>query len=164
MNPGMTRRTLIGSIGAAGLFPSLASAIAGHAPASPSAALDIRLQVGDPQSAAGRWRHAVVRGGTVSGALMRGVVQSGRLEWLVDPATGAVEISARVQLLREDGAVVELRDRTSHGQPLIVGMPGVSTAPQLFDAAGRSLPHPSLVGRLDASDLARGVVRLRAFA
>jgi hypothetical protein len=163
MNSGMTRRTLIGSIGAAGLFPPFASASTGHAPQFPSAALDIELHVCEPLSGAGSWRHAVIRGGTVAGGLMRGVVQSGRLEWLVDPASGAVEIAARVHLLRDDGTPVELRDRTVHRTNLLMGLPGVSTAPQLLDAAGRLFPHHPLAGRLDPTDLGRGVVRLRAF-
>lgn len=163
MSERMTRRTLLASIGAAGVFPSLASAITAAEPSPAPQSLKVQMQVTQPESGTGGWRHVLVRGGTVSG-FMQGIVQSGRLQWLVDPASGAVEVTARVQLLRSDGLLVELHDRTVHAAPGgVAGLPGVCTSPQLFDAAGRSLAAPALAGRLDASGLARGIVTLRAF-
>ena len=163
MNAGMTRRTLLGSISAAGLFPSFATATTAAASHAAVPALEIGLRIGQPQSGLAGWRHAAIHGGSVAGALMQGRVQSGRLEWLVDPASGAVAVVARVQMRRDDGVLVELCDRTTHAGADGSDFPGLTTAPQLLDAAGASLPHPVLAGRLDASGFARGVVTLRAF-
>ncbi len=99
MDPRITRRTLLGSIGAAGMFPGFALAITDGSIAAPPA-LEVALRIGQPRSGTAGWRHAVIHGGTVTGALMQGAVQSGRLEWLVDPASGAVEVAASMQVLR----------------------------------------------------------------
>jgi hypothetical protein len=164
MDPRITRRAALGSIGAAGMFPAFAPAISGSGPRRNQPALEVALRIGQPQSGVAGRRHALIHGGTVAGTLMQGSVQSGRLEWLVDPASGAVEAAASMLVLRADGVLVELRDRTVHAAaPVQAGLPGVCTAPRLFDAHGASLPHALLAGRLDASGLARGVVTLRAF-
>lgn len=164
MAPRITRRSALGSISAAGMFPAFASAITAGASRRTEPALQVTLRIGQPQSGSAAWRHALIHGGTVAGALMRGSVQSGRIEWLVDPASGAVEAVANVLVLREDGVLVELRDRTVHaGRDAPADVPGLSTAPQLFDESGQSLQLPALVGRLDASALPLGLLTLRAF-
>jgi hypothetical protein len=161
MDPRITRRCLLGTIGAVGMFPAFAPAISSSR-ARP--ALQVALRIGQPGSGTAAWRHAVIHGGKVTGVLMQGDVLSGRLDWLVDPASGAVEVVACVQVLRRDGVLVELRDRTVHaGADDLAGQPGLCTAPQLFDASGGFLPQPALAGRLDATALARGLVTLRAF-
>lgn len=165
MDARITRRSVLGSIGAAGMFPVLAQAIAPGAPRVERPLLQAGLRIGEPQAGEAGWRHATILGGSMIGGLLQGEVQSGRIEWLVDPASGAVEVAASMQVLRSDGARIELRDRSSAaGADHQHGMPGVPTAPRLFDAAGVPLPQPMLAGRLDASLLAQGAVTLRAFA
>jgi hypothetical protein len=106
-----------------------------------------------------------VQAGLVTGSFMRGTVQSGQLEWLVDPASGAVEFTVHMKVMRADGVLVQVRDRTVHaGTDDLPELPGLPTAPELLDAIGKPLLAPTqFAGRLDATDLRRGVVRLRAF-
>ncbi len=166
MAQGMTRRTLLGSVGAAAMFPPLATVAAASPPDMTLPALDVRLRIGAPQTGQGGRRHAAVEGGRVTGLLLRGSVQSGQLEWFVDPASGAVEVTARLQVRRTDGVLVELRDRTAHAPAAgLDAQPGWPTAPRLFEkTSGRSVTNTPLSGRLDTADLARGQIRLRAFA
>jgi hypothetical protein len=165
MEARVTRRTLLGSVGAAALFPPVAAALGSMPVSMPRLALEARLHLGAPQTSIGGRRRAVVHGGAVTGRLMHGTVQSGMLEWLVDPASGAVDLAARLQVLRTDGVLVELRDRTAHaGADRCASLPGWPTAPQLFEAAsGRPITTLPLTGRLDTTSLGRGVVGLRAF-
>lgn len=165
MERGVTRRAVLGSVGAAAMFPPLAQATLASLPASTRPVLEAWLQTGAPQSGQYGRRHARVHGGAVTGSLMRGTVQSGRLDWLVDPASGAVEVTARVQVLSADGALIELRDRTAPAVAAgFAAQPGWPTAPELFEAAsGKSVTDQPLAGRLDTAAIARGLVRLRAF-
>lgn len=162
----MTRRNVLGAIGAAGMFPSLGAARmeSPSSPVPPLPALQVSLRIDQPRSAAAGWRHADINGGMLAGRLLQGVVQSGQLRWLVDPASGAVEVLLRARLLRVDGVPFELHDRTVQGadHAALSALPGVRTAPRWFDASGE-LRSPLLAGWLDASGLARGEVILRAF-
>jgi hypothetical protein len=92
-------------------------------------------------------------------------VQSGRIDWFVDPASGAVEIAMACSVLRADGRTVELRDRTAIATAADrAALPGHPTAPALFDAGGRTaVASGQLVGRLDTTAIWRGFVSLRAF-
>lgn len=164
MDAGMTRRTLLGSVGAATMFPQLAAGVSRIAPPAALPAMQIAMRVDEPRHGLQGRRHAVVLAGRVEGSLVQGTVQSGRLEWLADPLTGAVDIAIDLQLLRADGRLLQLRDRSVPADGAAVGAPGVATAPQLFDSAGSAWLAPAqLAGRLDASGLARGVIWLRAF-
>jgi hypothetical protein len=160
----MNRRELLGAVGAVSLLPA-SEVFAATPPARVAPALEAALRIGPAQSGAGNHRWAQVVDGTVAGSVLQGVVQSGRLDWHVDPASGAVSATTRVQVLRSDGVLVELRDRTTHaGTDRLAALPGWSTAPELFEAAsGRPVTAGPLTGRLDTADLGRGVVRLRAF-
>jgi hypothetical protein len=164
MDGNLTRRTVLGSVGAAAMFPQWAGAVHSHAAQVPQALLEISLRIDEPRAGLHGWRRAPVRGGVASGKLLRGSVQQGQLQWLVDPASGAVQVALDLQLLRVDGALIRLRDRSADAEVAPLEFPGVPTAPELFDAGGIALPVPArLAGRLDASCLGRGVVWLRAF-
>jgi len=147
------------------MFPQWAGAVHSRAPDAPQLLLQIKLGIGEPRSGRDGWRRAQVRAGLATGSLLQASVRQGQLEWLVDPASGAVQVVAGMLLVRRDGALIRLRDRSAHAQAAAFGYPGVCTAPELFDAAGIALPAPGpLAGLLDASGLGRGLVRLRVFA
>lgn len=150
-------------MGAATMFPRLAAGVNAGAPLASSPALELSLRVGEPRDGLHGRRHVAVLAGLVEGSLMQGIVQSGELAWLVDPATGALDIAIDLRLLRADGSLLHLRDRNVPADAAPAGAPCVATAPQLFDSAGSALLAPArLSGRLDASGLGRGVVWLRA--
>src|SRR5689334_4520522 len=140
MDECMTRRTLLGSVGAAAMFPPWAKAVHPRDPHAPQPVLEISLRVGEPHAGMHGWRRAVARAGLASGSLLQGSVQTGQLQWLVDPASGAVQVALDLLLLRADGALIRLRDRSAHREGAPLELPGVPTAPELFDAAGAVLP------------------------
>jgi hypothetical protein len=160
----MTRRTLLGSVAAVTMFPQPAAGVYSQAPQATTPGMQIGLRLGEPESRLHGWRRALVLAGMVEGSLMQGTVQSGQLEWLVDPASGAVEVAIDMLLVRADGALIRLRDRSAPADDAAQrASPGLSTAPELFDAAGTLLAPARLAGHLDVSGLGRGVVWLRAF-
>lgn len=160
----MNRREMLGSVGGFCLLPVFAGARAEVTPRQPQPAFDVLLRLGAAQGGAGNHRWARVLGGEISGSLLRGRVRGGRMDWHVDPASGAVAVATSMTIRRADGARVELRDRTAHAADELPELPGLRTAPELFDAAGRPLLAPlSLAGRLDARDFARGTVSLRVY-
>jgi hypothetical protein len=160
----MNRRELLGSAGAVALLPARA-VLASALPQRPAPAFEARLQLGPPADGAGKRRRARVIGGEVIGTRLRGVVTFGTLEWLVDPASGAVELQLHGQLLTSEGKRVDLRDHTVHaGLDGVNGIAGLATAPAVYAAdSGKRLHANALAGRLDASGLPRGTVLLRAF-
>jgi hypothetical protein len=165
MRGSITRRTVLGSVGAATMFPEWAAAMHSPVPQVPRPVLEISLRIGEPRPGGHGWRRAQVLTGLATGSLLQGAVQAGTLEWLVDPASGAVQVAADMLLVRRDGAMVRLRDRSAHAQLASCGVPGVPTAPELFDAAGIALPASGqLAGWLDTAAIGRGLLRLRAFA
>ena len=165
MDGSITRRTVLGSVGAVTLFPQWAGAVHSPEPHVPQPVLQISLGIGAPRSGRHGWRRAQVRTGLATGSLLQGLVRQGQIAWLVDPASGAVQVAADMVLVRRNGALVRLRDRSAHACAVPFGYPGVPTAPELFDAAGRALESPGpLAGLLDASGLGRGLIQLRAFA
>lgn len=160
----MTRRTVLGSVGAAAVFPQWAQALHPDHLRVPQPVLEINLRIGTPRALMHGWRGAAVRAGLASGSLLQGAVQTGQLRWLVDPASGAVQVELDLLLMRADGAAIRLRDRSAPEQIATLEIPGVPTAPQLFDAAGVALPAKArLAGRLDPAAMGRGLVQLRAF-
>lgn len=165
MHADMTRRTLLGTVAAATMFPQLAGGVNSRVSRATQPAIEIALRTGEPHAGVHGWRRAVVLAGLLRGSLMQGTVKSGRLEWLVDPASGAVEVALDMLLLRADGRLIQLRDRSARAVAASPDeFPGVPTAPELFDAAAMApLAVAQLAGRLDASGLGRGVVWLRAF-
>ena len=160
----MNRRELLGSAGALSLLPA-AGLFAGMPDAGALPALDVSLRLGPVQKGAGNHRWAEVTGGIAAGRLLRGPVRSGRMDWHVDPATGAAELALSCTIRSADGRFVELRDRTCRrnaGQ--YVALPGHGTAPELSDAAdGSPVGCRPLAGRLDMRQLSGGMARLQAF-
>jgi hypothetical protein len=146
------------------MFPQWAGAVHSPLPHAPQPVLEISLGIGKPRSGRHGWRYAQVRGGFATGSLLQASVRQGQLEWLVDPASGAVQVAADLLLVRGDGALIRLRDRSAHADGAPGGYPGLATAPELFDAAGMALLPGPLAGLLDASGLGRRLIQLRAFA
>jgi hypothetical protein len=163
----ITRRALLGSAGAASLSPVLP--VPAGAGLSPHARLAFaaRLRVGKAQAVAGhpgrQW--TAVLAGEIGGPLVSGAVQAGRIDWNVDEASRSVEVTAQFAVLCGDGRLLQIRDRAVFaGVTPPSRMPCVATAPQVVDQAGELAATPALlVGRLDASGFARGVVQLDAF-
>ncbi len=106
----MNRRELLGAAGVLSLVPVLpASGVAMAAPVLPD--LEATLLLGPASSGVGNHRWAPVLQGIVTGS-MPGVVRSGRLDWHVDPASGAVAAQLQCQIECTDGKVRELRERS----------------------------------------------------
>lgn len=102
-----------------------------------------------------------VRGGAFSGRRLAGAVQSGRVQCTRDARGRLQQLQVQLVVRTADGSLVELRDR--------VQGPGSSDAslgsqPQLAGAPLADGPRPSLlVGRIDASRIAAGSLRLLGF-
>lgn len=163
----ITRRSVLGSAGAASLSPVFS---AGKQDAlSPYARLAFaaRISVGAAEDVAGypgrQW--CAVLGGEIHGALLQGAVQGGRIDWCRDTASNTVEITARFGVLARDGRLLEIRDRAifpGNQQPAMRSP--LATAPQVVEQADEIPATPALlVGRLDVSRFTRGVVQLDAF-
>lgn len=67
------------------------------------------LLLGRVRSGHGNHRWANVEGGVVAGGAVQGRVQSGRVDWLVDPMSGAFSVALVCEVGSADGAVSELR-------------------------------------------------------
>jgi hypothetical protein len=105
----MNRRELLGSAGAMYLLPALP--VLGTGAGSPAPAFEAMLRLGPARGGVGNHRWADVLDGTVTGHRLVGLVRSGRLDWHVDPASGAVEAQVRCQIHCIDGRIRELRER-----------------------------------------------------
>lgn len=170
-----SRRSVLGSVGAASVVPTIPG---GSAVASATAlpidngvqiapAFVATLNVGRQirNDASPRHFSAPVLGGEVTGPLLTGSVQPGRIEWIIDEASNTVELIASYAVLRADGALIQVRDRSMHA---VAAAPAASadirTAPELHaDSAHVELQPSVLVGMLDASGFTEGRVSLRAF-
>jgi hypothetical protein len=106
----MNRRELLGSAGALSLLPALGMA-GGQAQPPAFAAL---LQLGSSQRGVANHRWARVLGGAVTGGAQVGRVRSGRLDWHVDPASGAVEAKLECEVVGDDGLVYCIREHAIH--------------------------------------------------
>jgi hypothetical protein len=155
----VNRRELLGSVGAASLLPA---AFAAPARVQPSPAFQAALRLGSVQNGPGNRQWAEIVAGNLSGRRLAGRVHAGRMDWFVDPCSGAVEIAMRCSVSRPDGSLVELRDHTvSASASAGENLPGHPTAPVLSGIAGEDPLR--LVGRLDTTAFWRGFVSLRAF-
>ncbi len=109
----MNRRELLGSVGAVSLLPAF-DVLAAAPSVRGLPAFEAALKTGTAQSGAGNHRWAPVLGGDITGNLLSGRVQSGRMDWHADPSTGAAEVSTLLAVRRADGVWIQLRDRTVH--------------------------------------------------
>jgi hypothetical protein len=156
----MNRRELLGSVGAASLLPS---AFAASATEKFFPAFRAAFRLGPVQDGAGNGRWAQIIAGELSGSRLNGRVQSGRMDWVIDPCSGAVEIGMTCSVLRTDGKSIVLRDRTvSASASDRAALPGHPTAPVLAAEPGAGCTS-QFVGRLDTTAFWRGYVSLRAF-
>jgi len=166
-----SRRSLLGSVGAASIAPALPAAVCD--PAMQSADLPVaqpafegRLLTGPQQkiSQSPARYTASILGGEFKGTLLAGAVQSGRIEWTVDQDSQAMHISAHYAVLRPDGQLVEVRDRSAHPQALRpASITRLHTAPEIVAGGEQQDFAPLLVGLLDASGFSSGQVVLRVF-
>ncbi len=115
-------------------------------------------------AAAGQFSAAIL-GGEISGPLLTGKVQSGRIDWSIDAASQTMQVTASYAVLRPDGVLVQVKDRSVHPQGIAPAASNrLQTAPEISpEGAHQDQPACLLVGLLDASDFAAGQVRLRAF-
>ena len=107
----MNRREMLGSAGAISLLPALPVAGPDAGAAVPD--IEALLQLGPVQRGAGNHRWAQILQGSVTGQML-GIVRSGRLDWHVDPASGAVEAHMQCRVQCADGKLRELRKRSWH--------------------------------------------------
>lgn len=167
----LSRRSLLGSVGAASIAPALPAAVGDPALQSPDLpqarpAFEGRLLTGPQQriSQSPARYSAAILGGDLTGPLLAGAVQSGRIEWTVDPESQAMHISAHYSVLRLDGQLVEVRDRSVHPQAIRpASITRLNTAPEIISSGGQQETASLLVGMLDASGFSSGQVTLRVF-
>jgi hypothetical protein len=138
-----------------------------HADVRTELAFEGQIRTGPQQrsSASPAEYSAAIVGGEISGPLLAGAVQSGRIEWTVDAASQTMQVTARYAVLRQDGVLVQVRDRSVHPQAIApAASTRLQTAPEIiFDDAHHGQPACLLVGLLDASGFSSGQVILRAF-
>ena len=106
----MNRRDLLGSVGAVSLLPVL-PAVEPDPGLAGRPVLHVLLRLRPTCSGTGNRRWARILAGTVTGSIC-GVVRSGRLDWHVDPASGAAEAWLRCQVEYADGRIFHLRERS----------------------------------------------------
>ncbi|MET0279834.1 MAG: hypothetical protein ABW278_01745 [Steroidobacteraceae bacterium] len=131
---GLTRREMITAAGAAALLPALpAVSVAAGRPAPSSASATpfaATLLLGSSNAGQGNHRWAPIAAGEITGGPLQGRVESGRLDWHVDPASGAVAATATCRIRRPDGTLVEQRcgdlgaSRVENGLISVRAMPG----------------------------------------
>jgi hypothetical protein len=170
----ISRRSVLGSVGAASLTPGLLSPETAQASlradqiidapgVRPAFAAELALGAIIAQQGAPSQLWAAIQGGSVTGRLLCGAVQQGRIQWRSDPAAGLLEVTTSFTVLRDDGTLVEVQDRgvapASGETPAAVA---ICTAPVLLQG-GLPAPAALLVGRLDPANVATGVLRLHVF-
>jgi hypothetical protein len=166
---------VLASVGAASVSPVLlgATRTSHHADAGQlpevrtELAFEGRILTGPQQrSTDSPFRYAAaILGGEIAGPLLAGKVQSGRIEWSVDAASHIMQVTARYAVLRQDGGLVQVTDRSVHPQAIApAAISRLQTAPEI-SAEGEHHGQGAylLVGLLDASQFAAGQVTLRAF-
>jgi hypothetical protein len=168
---------VLGSVGAVSVASALtpqsqAEAISGPTAAATTAAVsaepafEILLKVGPAHSAgADGLLTAAIVGGTAEGKLLTGAVQPGRVDWRSDSSSSMVEITASFGVLRENGELVQLRDRSVYPAAVAPAtLSSLPSSPEMLDASGDHALSPTLlVGRLDATGFAAGHVKLSVF-
>lgn len=167
----ISRRSMLGTVGAASLVPVLLKASdgppAGSAPpdALPHAAPAYlaRFRVSPIAPHAAQPRAVAIIGGTVEGTRLSGVVESGSVEW--QQYCDGMAVTAHYSVRRADGSVVEVRERGMQSACTgIHGASGMSLVSELSGPDVETCALPALrVGRLDTTRLHQGEIRLLAF-
>lgn len=166
----VSRRSMLGSVGAASLAPTLLQASVpdrADQALSPrtSPAFVAHVQVGALTRLQDGSCWAPVTGGSVGGRRLTGRVQGGRIDWPVPSPGVPGEVTARLQVTCDDGRRVELHDRGL--QPAGAHASGhvlINTTPQVVEEAGEWVARPALlVGRLDLAQLGKGILKWRVF-
>lgn len=103
-----TRRSVLGAVGAVSLASTALAAAAASLPTGEGEAFRLVLSLEPSQAGKGNHRWARIGAGLARGSL-QGEIQSGRVDWQVDPASGAVEATATCSLRCADGKVRQLR-------------------------------------------------------
>lgn len=169
-----TRRSLLGSAGATLLGPLAGTARAdasdmtvGHGVPVALPAFEVRIRLEPLLWTVGTGYGTglrVIRSGRVLGPLLAGSVQSGYVRWQTDTSRGAVDLQLQAVVLRDDGTVVEVRDRSVHAIAATRGdLSRLASATSLHVANDQDGVPVLFVGRLDASLLESGSLRLNAF-
>jgi len=164
----VSRRAMLGSVGAASLSPVLQASIPDL-----SASLDLplarpaftaALQTAEMQESASGSRSASIIGGSMQGRRLSGNVRSGRIQWSAPALGSPVEVTTHLLVARPDGSLVEVLNRGVVPADSDVSChPAISTRIELAgNEEGPGAPL-LLVGRLDASGLGKGVLKLQAF-
>jgi hypothetical protein len=122
----MNRREVLASVGAASLLPAVA-AFAEPAAERGHSVFGATLRLGPSQAGAGNHRWAPILGGEAAS----GRVLAGRLDWQVDPASGAVEAAVACTLVSKQGQAVEM----CRGGLLAVRLPDGSVQLSTHNAA-----------------------------
>ena len=125
------------------------------------ASLTLQLRLTAPLGAA--TGSAIIEGGDAHGSAFTGAVLPGSLEWSHDPLRGITQLTARYGVQTHGGQRLQLVDRASFpagdaaswDQPITTATE-MEAAPDPLAAAARGL----LIGRLDASQMHAGMLRL----
>ncbi len=118
----MNRREVLASVGAASLLPAVAAFAVPAATKSPPA-FEARLRIGPAQAGAGNHRWAPVLGGEMPS----GRVLAGRMDWHVDPASGAVEAAVACTVMPEHGQPAQMHHAGLQAVRLPDGMVQLTT-------------------------------------
>lgn len=177
----LTRRRLIGGVGAASLLPAARPSAAANAPAASSGpgelsplktefVLEIRATLAptlDMGAGANGVRRLVpITGGTFEGPKLRGVIEPGGGDWQLVRPDGVTSVEAKYTLRAGDGTLISV---TNRGIIVPAASPSgasyVRTVPEFEVAIG---PHDWLnravfVGSLDSTRFRQGSVVVRVF-
>lgn len=167
----ISRRSMLGSVGAASLTPVLLKAsensfsptpsltdAAALPHASPVFVAQLRVTVLATDAAI---KQVAITGGELQGPSLEGVVQGGRIEW--QPQATGLAVVVRFAVRRADGTLVELCERGLQADCAdVTAAARLSTVSQPAPEDDSALPALR-VGRLDLTGLQQGMVRLLAF-
>ena len=104
---------------------------------------------------------ANILGGRASGEIA-GAVHPGSLEWVRDPARGVLQLAARFELQGADGLRIHVADRAMVVTAGQGWQAPFATTPELtvVDGSSAACPDAVYLGRMDASRIHAGVLRL----
>lgn len=103
---------------------------------------------------------AIIHGGEAHGGIA-GSVMPGSLEWTRDPVRGVLQLAARFEL-QASGLRLHVANRVTAHVPAGCWEHPFPTMPELVvvDGSAAACPESVYVGRMDASQIQAGVLRL----